>query len=163
MPDVIDIYSKGAYPADCLSNFYPHAFVIDGVACASMEGFLQSLKCRSPRRQKKICALVGKDAKKRGKRKFFWRLTGTLYWQGVPLKRTSGAYATLLCRAYLEMYLQAPAFRAALEATRGKKLIHSIGGRDPRATVLTEGEFISCLTLLREGGGEPIFDGASLS
>ena len=39
MPGIIDVYSKGEYPADALSNFYPHAFVIDGIQCASMEGF----------------------------------------------------------------------------------------------------------------------------
>jgi hypothetical protein len=37
---VIDIISDGAYPANVLSNFYPNAFVLDGVRIASMEGFL---------------------------------------------------------------------------------------------------------------------------
>ena len=75
MPRIIDVYSKGEYPADALSNFYPHAFVIDGIQCASMEGFLQSLKYASVKRQKRVCALVGKAAKRAGKRKLLWRLT----------------------------------------------------------------------------------------
>jgi hypothetical protein len=31
-------------PARALSNLAPHGFEIDGIVCASMEGFLQSLK-----------------------------------------------------------------------------------------------------------------------
>ena len=38
----MDIGSGSGYPSSTLSNFAPHAFTIDGVECASMEGFLQS-------------------------------------------------------------------------------------------------------------------------
>lgn len=79
---IIDIYSKGDYPADALSNFYPHDFTIDGVACASMEGFLQSLKFASVKKQRKVCALSGIAAKKKGKRKFRWKLSGNVHWGG---------------------------------------------------------------------------------
>ena len=40
----MDIGSGSGYPSANLSNFSPHPFVIDGVECNSMEGFLQSLK-----------------------------------------------------------------------------------------------------------------------
>ena len=43
----IDIWSGGTYPANVLSNFYPNAFVFDGVECSSMEGLLQSLKTKN--------------------------------------------------------------------------------------------------------------------
>lgn len=43
----IDIHSKGKWPSNVLSNFYPHRFKFDGVWCRSMEGFLQSLKTPS--------------------------------------------------------------------------------------------------------------------
>jgi hypothetical protein len=36
----MDIGSRGEYPAGALSNFSAHGFVVDGVRCASMEGFL---------------------------------------------------------------------------------------------------------------------------
>ena len=39
----MDIGSKNDYPSCALSNFAAHEFYIDGVRCASMEGFLQSL------------------------------------------------------------------------------------------------------------------------
>lgn len=44
----MDIGSGNTYPSNALSNFAPHSFVIDGVKCASMEGFLQSLKTNNP-------------------------------------------------------------------------------------------------------------------
>lgn len=40
----MDIGSGSGYPSSSLSNFAPHPFVIDGIECNSMEGFLQSLK-----------------------------------------------------------------------------------------------------------------------
>ena len=40
----VDIWSTKPYPANVLSNLHPNAFEIDGIKCASMEGFLQSLK-----------------------------------------------------------------------------------------------------------------------
>ena len=36
----MDIGSDTGYPSATLSNFAPHTFIIDGVECASMEGFL---------------------------------------------------------------------------------------------------------------------------
>ena len=44
----MDIGSGTGYPSANLSNFHPHAFTIDGITCASMEGFLQSLKFENP-------------------------------------------------------------------------------------------------------------------
>ena len=56
----MDIGSGTGYPSANLSNFHPHAFTIDGIACASMEGFLQSLKFENPDMQAQVCTLVGK-------------------------------------------------------------------------------------------------------
>lgn len=55
----MDIESGTGYPSANLSNFQPHAFIIDGIACASMEGFLQSLKFENPDMQAQVCTLVG--------------------------------------------------------------------------------------------------------
>lgn len=44
----MDISSGAGYPASSLSNFAPHEFEIDDIKCASMEGFLQSLKFQNP-------------------------------------------------------------------------------------------------------------------
>lgn len=50
----MDIGSGSGFPAGSLSNFAPHGFTIDGVECASMEGFLQSLKFSSPDMQRSM-------------------------------------------------------------------------------------------------------------
>lgn len=65
----MDIGSGAPWPSCALSNFAPHEFVIDGIRCSSMEGFLQSLKFKSPEMQEHVCTLVGKAAKFKGKKK----------------------------------------------------------------------------------------------
>ena len=144
----MDIKSGCGYPAASLSNFSPHPFVIDGVQCASMEGFLQSLKSPYPEVQVQICTLVGIVAKRRGAR-IDWKKDQTLHWQGVEYKRESKEYQTLLDRAYLAIN-ENDGFRRALLATGTAELKHSIGRSNPKETVLTEREFVSRLMKLRK-------------
>lgn len=146
---IINVYSKGDYPADALSNFYPHAFTLDGVECASMEGFLQSLKTSDPEKQKAVCKLAGLDAKKSGRFKFMWKITGSVTWQGEKIKRMSPEYQTLIARAYDELNKNEH-FAAALKATENAQLVHALGETDPKRTILTEKEFIGNLNRLRE-------------
>lgn len=146
----MDIGSGNSYPAAALSNFSPHPFEIDGVQCASMEGFLQSLKFESVDMQNYVCTLVGKAAKFKGKGKKWFR-TQTLYWRGHPIARDSEEYQQLLDRAYTAMYSN-ESFRKALEASKGCTLTHSIGKNNIRETVLTTSEFCSRLTKLRDYG-----------
>lgn len=144
----IDIYSKGEYPADVLSNFSPNSFVFDGVHCSSMEGFLQSLKYRNAKKQLKICALTGITAKNAGTRKFWWKLTGNLYWKGKRYKRESKQFDDLRLQAYRALGENAH-FRKALSDSENAILKHSIGAHDKRKTILTEEEFIGYLEYLR--------------
>ena len=144
----MDIGSGSGYPCATLSNFAPHPFVIDGVECNSMEGFLQSLKFSNPEMQKEVCKLVGKAAKFKGKKKKWWR-TQTLYWQGVEMPRDSKEYQILLDRAFSAL-AQNSGFRAALLATGNSVLTHSIGKTKITETVLTRQEFCSRLTKIRE-------------
>lgn len=149
--NILDIYSTEPYPSDALSNFYPHAFEIDGVSCASMEGFLQSLKTKNTALQEKVCGLAKKEAKFFFSRKIQnlrWKLTGNLYWKGKAVKRTSDEYQLLLDRAYDALYTN-PAFVKALIDSDGKRLTHKCGKHDTGKTVLTEYEFISRLLKLR--------------
>lgn len=143
----MDIGSGTGYPDSALSNFAPHPFVIDGVQCNSMEGFLQSLKFKDVEMQKYVCTLVGKAAKFKGKHKKWWR-TQTLYWQGVEYRRDSDAYQQLLDRAFDALSCN-ESFRRALLATKDSTLTHSMGKKDIAKTVLTEREFCSRLLRLR--------------
>ena len=146
--EVIDIYSKGEYPSNVLSNFSPNSFVFDGVKCASMEGFLQSLKFRNSKKQVEICALTGVTAKNAGQRKFWWRLTGNLYWKGRKYKRVSEEFYNLRLEAYKAL-AKNETFRQALMDSKDAVLKHSIGKHDKRKTILTVEEFIGYLDYLR--------------
>lgn len=144
----MDIGSGAGWPSAALSNFAPHPFVIDGVACASMEGFLQSLKFKEPAMQIEVCKLVGKAAKFKGKKKKWWRAQ-TLYWQGQEFKRDSQEYQDLLDRAF-DALAQNIGFQKALLATGKATLTHSIGKSKMQETVLTKQEFCSRLTKIRD-------------
>ncbi len=146
----MDIHSRSSYPSNSLSNFAPHPFVIDGVECNSMEGFIQSLKFKSKEMQKEVCKLVGFGAKKKGANKN-WQRTQTLWWRGNPIKRNSEEYQDLLDRAYMALYKNTK-FKKALESTQRATLTHSIGGSKYQETVLTKTEFCSRLTKLRDFG-----------
>ena len=146
----MDIGSGKTYPSGALSNFSPHPFSIDGIECNSMEGFLQSLKFKSPEMQEEVCKLVGYAAKKKGRNKN-WQQSQILYWRGKEIPRKSQEYQDLLDRAYEAMYKNTK-FKKALEASRGATLTHSIGKSKESDTVLTKSEFCSRLTKLRDFG-----------
>lgn len=144
----MDIGSGKGYPSSALSNFAPHPFYLDGVYCASCEGFLQSLKFSNPDMQVEVCKLIGKAAKFKGKAKN-WRVLQKLYWRGKEIDRHSQEYQELLDRAYLAMFEQSTSFRNALKASGNATLTHTIGRKDSHETILTRQEFCSRLTKLR--------------
>ncbi len=144
----MDIHSKGEYPSDMLSNFAPNSFEIDGVKCNSMEGFLQSLKYKSKRRQIQVCLLVGKDAKKAGSRKRIWKLTHNVWWQRQRIKRQSPEFSALIGRAYDKLFANEN-FAKALFDSGDEELTHSMGRHEPFKTILTEEEFVTQLKRLR--------------
>ena len=146
----MNILSGNTYPGGALSNFSPHPFEIDGIKCNSMEGFLQSLKFKSPEMAAEVCKLVGFAAKKKGSKKN-WQQSQILYWRGEEIKRKSQEYQELLDKAYTCMYKNTK-FKKALEASREAKLTHSIGRSKESETVLTTREFCSRLTKLRDFG-----------
>lgn len=143
----MDIGSRNGFPAGNLSNFSNHEFVIDGIRCASMEGFLQSLKFSGIETQIYVCGLVGYRAKKAGKNQPWWE-TQKLWWKGKEINRHSKEYQDLLDMAYDELSKN-KLFRKALIATGNEVLTHSIGRNDPRQTILTEKEFCSRLMTIR--------------
>lgn len=145
----MDVGSRGSYPSNALSNFAPHAFVLDGVRCASCEGFLQSLKFKDPDMQEVVCTYVGRKAKAAGSKKN-WETKGVLYWRGKAIDRFGDEYQILLDRAYLEMAKQSLSFRKALFASHNATLTHSIGKNKESDTILTEREFCSRLMKIRK-------------
>ena len=149
--NAIDIISNSTDPISAaLSNFASHPFVIDGVSCGGMEGFLQSLKCLNKKDQIRVAALCGKDAKEEGMDRDLWRITGKVYWQGRFIKRNSEEFDALISRAYDAMYNENEGFREALKASAGRPLVHTVGKHGKLSTLLTEKEFIKNLTRLRD-------------
>lgn len=147
-----DIRSRNGWPVYALSNFYHNSFVMDGVSCRSMEGFLQGLKCSDVNQQKTICKMRGKRAKRFGQKikdNPRYDINNGVFWAGVKYDRMSDEYQALLRRAYGAMFDQCPKFRDALIATGNKRLYHSIGNAYPSKTILTEQEFCTILTELR--------------
>lgn len=144
----IDISSVDYGAAGILSNFTENHFVFDGVECASMEGFLQSLKHSEPEVQERICSLVGKYAKR--KSVHGWKETQTIHWKGHPINRHSNDFQSLVRKTYRAMADQCPLFRDTLLSTGSKLLYHSMGNPDATKTILTEKEFCTILTELRK-------------
>lgn len=148
MTSTLDIYSSSEGAAGALSNFTAHAFVFEGVPCASMEGLLQAFTHADAQRQRDVCALVGHAAKAAASD--VWLSEQDLHWQGKLFDRASGNYQSLLDRAYNALFMQNKDFRKALAATGSATLTHKNGGNDPHKTILTEEEFCSRLMNLRE-------------
>lgn len=128
----MDIYSKGSYPSSELSNFAAHKFTIDGIECASMEGFLQSLKFKDIDMQKYVCTLTGIVAKNKGHNCTWWK-SQKLYWSGKEIDRHGQEYQDLLDRAYLALAKNVK-FRRALMLIGKEVLTHSIGQTDAHKT-----------------------------
>lgn len=145
----IDIGSDNDDVASRLSNFTERHFVFDGIECASIEGALQSFKFNALDMQREICALIGYEAKKAG-RKADWKAAQILYWDGKAYPRDSREYQDLLDRLYFEVYLQDEQFAVDLHETGYRRLVHTIGNGDPAETVLTEKEFCDRLMKLRD-------------
>ena len=143
----MDIVTGCSYPASELSNFTAYTFMMDGVLCHSMEGFLQSLKFSDSEKQKEVCLLIGKQAKFKGKRKKWWK-TQTLYWQGKEMDRHGEEYQHLLNRAF-EALSENKVFQRVLLDTGEEKIVHSEGKSDPTKTILTEQEFCGELMRIR--------------
>lgn len=145
--NTFDIHSRGPWPSCALSNFAKHEFVIDGVECASMEGFLQALTHRAVDDQLLLCKMHGYAAKQKANKG--WRSDMTLHWQGKEYPRKSREYQQLLDRAY-DALAQNEKFQKALLATGDLKLTHAVGRSSRDKTILTKGEFIARLIRIRE-------------
>lgn len=147
---VVDIRAGGDWPIWILSNLTPNAFNFSGLAAASMEGFLQSLKYEDPDEAALVRMLAGRKAKRAGKkRREAWQRSGTLWIEGRPIDRFGPRYQHLLDGVYAALFSQREEARRALLATRDARLLHTIGEVDPALTVLTPDELCDRLTRIR--------------
>lgn len=143
----VDISSDGRYPGAMLSNFTPYEFTFRGKRFLSMESLLLGLKFETIETQNGVFERVGVKAKLRGKKRK-WYLDQTLYWQGTPMKRDSEEYKNIVREAFYALAENID-FQQTLLATGSKRLYHTMGKSDPTRTILTEAEFCSILTEIR--------------
>ncbi len=150
MTSILDLGSRNGGLGKALSNFAAYGFVMDGVQCGGIEGWLQSLKFEGLEEQEMVAVLVGYKAYKIGQiGNKDWRAAQTLWWRGVAYPRLSRQYHTLVERAYDACYEQNPAFGQALFDTGFDMMTHVIGNHDPTMTTLTEWEYIYNMYRLR--------------
>lgn len=135
----VNIHAKGKYPANMLSNLYPHSFRLDGIPITSMESFLQSLKFEDQSQQVRVCHMDGRSAREAGAQQPLQK-NGWLYWQGVRFSRYGKEYQGLLDRAY-DSLGRNPRFIKALQDSGHAILLHTIGKIFRHRTCLTVGEF----------------------
>jgi len=144
----INIGSKDDCLGAELSNFNEYHFMFNGVFCHSMEGLLQSLKFENKKEQLEVCLMVGKDAKRKGRKKN-WKIEQALYWNNKKIDRHSKEYQDLIDAAFSSLFKNEN-FKKSLLKTKGFMLTHDIGRNDPRETVLTIDEFCDRLMCLRD-------------
>lgn len=143
----LDIRIGTEFPVIVLCNTYPKPFVLDGVRCGSVEGFLQAIKLPDHEQQVRVCSLSGLEAKNESTS--LWKKTQMVYWDGKEYNRQDLEFQKLLRRVYRACYDQNELFRSALAATGHKRLVHLVGKCDPRETILTRDEMCDILTELR--------------
>ncbi len=153
--EVINIDSRGEYPANVLSNLHECPFYFDGVYCASREGLLQAFKTQFVNEQVRLCGLSGREAQKSGQQYNNWKDDQFLYWKGKSFERGSQEYQELLKGVFDPENMSLDVIIALL-STDNKKLVHTIGKSDVADTVLTEQEFCALMMnardILREKG-----------
>ena len=146
-----DISDERGYPYGMLDPSAPVRFEIDGVRCASLQGFLECLKFDKVADQKNISKYVGKSAIKRGQNKDNpgnQKADRILYWQGESFKRNGKEFDDLMHRVFREMAQNAN-YQKALLLTEKHDLSHSKGKSFKKDTLLTKNELTKYLKDLR--------------
>lgn len=146
----IDIAHGNPWPANILSNMWPHPFTMNGVQYTCMEAFVQSLKFSSPDDADRISKLKNFEARREGQKGNGWKKYQKLYWNGIEFDRQDQFYNDIVRCAFEHLCDQNFLFRLALRITGSRKLDHSMGIDDPTNTILTRQEFMQFLYELRE-------------
>ena len=147
----INIISTAEGPEAILSNFAHTPFNLDGVACESVEGFIQGLKEQKPEKQGRICLRHGFEAKRASSRKRNKKVreSGIVWWQGRAVSFKSKEYYQLIERGIRAKLDQNETARQALLDTRNAQLMHDTGRPESPNTSLPSERFVSILIKIR--------------
>lgn len=146
---MIDIHYTGEGLEKKLSNLYPYRFEIDGVIVESMEGFLQSLKCKNIDNKKTLWGMHGYKCWKYGQSFNQWKDDQLVYWNGQKIDRQSDEYTKLIERAF-DCLFQNQDFKENLRLSLKDEVDHSKGKTDKKDSLLTKKEYIDNLNRLRD-------------
>lgn len=131
-----------------MSNFSSHAFVLDGVRCATVEALIQGIKF-SPNdsRREQILGMDGLAAWKmrvHAEGDFVW-------WAGAQMVYRSPEHAALIKRAIEAKFAQNPDAMEALISTKDLTIIHKPGSTpESPKTSLPAAVYCQILTDIRE-------------
>ena len=150
MPQVVNVISRGKWPANVISNFAAIAFDFRGAHCASIEGFIQSLKFSDPKEQMEVCLLSGKEAKRRGRAKAKTMTKLEIWWAGEEFTFQSDDHFDLIEQALRAKFSQSEEAQEALLATGEAELVHNLGRPEPRLSSLPAKKFVAMLTKIRQ-------------
>ena len=146
-----DVSDERGFPFGMLDPSAPVRFEIDGVECASLDGFVESLKFERIIDQKNVTKRVGEDAREQGKNQdnpANQIADRILHWQGRTFKRNSKEFDKLLARVFREMAKNAR-YQEALLITQDVDFRHPKGKIAKKDTILTRKELTDNLKKLR--------------
>ena len=147
--DAMDIEYNDDFFGSQLSPRCSCEFVLDGVLCCSMESFLQAIKHRNPKKQKEICLMSGAEAQAHSNNR--WRITHTVYWDGVKYNVFNDSFKRLIDRAFIALYEQSSEYRDAIQNSKyAAHLIYTTGQTDSRKELLTTYELLRRIEWLRK-------------
>jgi predicted NAD-dependent protein-ADP-ribosyltransferase YbiA (DUF1768 family) len=116
-------YDTTLPPLQLLSNLAATPFQLDGRPYASVEGFWQGLKFRSPRDRARIAQLVGHEARNAGKTAPQSHVLG---YEGQEVHIGTHEHWALMERALRAKFTQCAEARAALLSTGTQLLEHRV-------------------------------------
>ena len=147
----INIISTSDGPEAILSNFAHTPFCVDGIACGSVEGFIQGLKENGAEKRTRICQKHGFEAKRAGTRKRNKKVkeSGTVWWQDRVITFKSEEYYALIERAIRAKFELNEAARDVLRNTAGADLTHETGKPEASGTSFPKEKFLSILKKIR--------------
>lgn len=140
-------WSMDDWRAIILSNFSDFSFVIDGVAMASVEGFIQGIKWPEGHPKRELAFKShGFAAKKLGRGaggKLVWWKDQEIVWRSV-------AHIALIDRAIRAKFEQNHGAMSALLATDGEEITHDLGRPENPNTSLPAWAFCGTLMSIRK-------------
>ena len=147
----INILSTSEGPEAVLSNFAATPFCVDGVACGSVEGFLQGLKEEGVEKQGRICLKHGYEAKRASTRKRNRKVRegGMVWWLGRAVPYQSEEYYALIERAMRGKFAGSEEARRVLKETGGAELTHETGKPEAASTSFPKVRFLGMLNAIR--------------